>query len=1251
MAANSFDAPGPLPSFLDDGQAIWNSAFPVLPRGPCNYTDPALPRCGCRRFWIKLNAAPDSAELCQCSHHACFHDDFPAPSQLPPTPSLAFAGLPSPYGQEKPNSGMSSQRTRELLTPMEEDHPSLAAPTVSSHLGVSRDFGLMNFHASGFNQRVMASQPLQIEPLQIQDQPHQSLEKQATIPDAAPVTGWGNGNHTQKTDVYGDTQPLSPGYFLMQSQAPSTTASSQMRYMAPFFGKGLNTLTRPSAPRNEASIPEKGAEDVEEQAQANAQDVRGPMDLMVPPEYRRDMTPRPGSAHNQSFLAVKDDVKQLSDVVNLQEQRIDRLENTSFSVIGHDECYDKHEHTDLRVTDLEYRVDELEKISNDNASVAGASVVSAASNSTVRSSQKVTLSQFQALQAQISELQATSLPTYNKPWDLEVVFLPFPLKGIWVDARKIFDRRQSMGPDEDWTQLPNTLSRATPDPHDPGFSEWPGQYPDSGWLLPKAFANGRMIDQRLRSRGFIKTVQVRGPDARDVQLAIHKAFGNVLEPSSHLIYHSGKAAPESPLNEFLGLRQDWVPLRKIHRDNRLRFLAPAEMATPALWGFTFLMSSVVMKAPKTIGTHRLYITQPEAYIQDYIMGNRALMPGWTWQRIRELSRVYPEKHDPEETCSDRDDTPEADALEECWTRSDVLDGLPITDAANLRNSPVQLSFERSDMASFHTASSFVKANGTRAESPRAVLRKERKASLTALSRSRSFSPSGPSTISPTGSRHKQPSFTRHAMKPYERPYDRRSSPLVPERSPFVPAEHYRTPPTNAFPTPTAPIKRRRRKDPTDLGYPRQTTPHHDRDRDRDRFMSRSPSLAPPNRGDRKSTPGWYATPHSEHPSSEFGFHRGSSRGPLLPSDGYAQDSDQEMTGLSSGSDDGNDEDDEMTDCPIDNEATPRRSKSVQIPRAIPESSSSSSESDFFDIDVDDLDRDDELDGAKTDGEGQGQGHGHGQKRPLKSQDIPRAGIETDNEDFGRFSQHSSLFHDSQEDLNIDFDEGTQEIGYDDDDGDGNQSDKSEAPSEYPSKNISAVLSPETTKLPSPLITSGSGSRSGRQSGSQQQQQQGHPQQYPYPRALTKSQNLVLEIQDLIRLGQPQPEPDLPPQPRSQAGSQVATQAESQELGETYVPRSSQATTIAATTTTAGAWDTGTATATAMTTTTMSKGKERETGVEGAETETQIWRGKTATTAAAAATEIGPSWVAWAETATGKWPGFEFRIHEDETRTE
>ncbi|KAK3388417.1 hypothetical protein B0T20DRAFT_104740 [Sordaria brevicollis] len=1198
MDANPFDAPGHLPNFLDDGQAVWNTGFPVMPRGPCNYTDPSLPRCGCRRFWSKLNTALDAAELCQCSHHACFHDDFPAPSQLQPTASFAFAGVPATNGYEKPASSFNTQRVLELASPMEEIHRSFAQPNMSQHLGVSTDFGLMNVHAASFNQRIIASQPLQI-----QEQPHQSMEKQATISDNAPVTGWDNGKNTQATEVYEDTQPLSPAYIHMQSQG--TTASSQMRYLTPFFGKGLNTMTRPSSLRNEATISDNGVQDVEDQAQPAAQAECGPMDLMAPPMYKRDVTPRPGSAHSQSLLTVKKDVNQLSEVVHLQEARIDKLENTSFSVIGHDECYDKHEHIDLRVTDLESRVDEVEKILNDNSSVAGASVVSVASNNTVRSSQKVTLSQFKTLQAQISELQATSLPTYNKPWNVEVVFLPFPLKGVWVDSRKIFDRRQSMGPDEDWTQLPSTLSRATPDPTDPGFTEWPGQDPDSGWLLPKAFANGRMIDQRLRSRGFIKTVQVRGPDARDVQLAIHKAFGNVLEPSTHLIYHS-KAAPESPLNEFLGLRQDWVPLRKIHKDNRLRFLAPAEMATPALWGYTFLMSSVVMKAPKTIGTHRLYITQPEAYIQDYITGNRALMPAWTWQRIRELSRVYPDKqHNPDETDSERDHTPEGDALEECWTRSDVLDDLPKTGTADLRYGHVQASYERSDTASFETALTSIKTTRTRAESPRAVMLKKGKGSFTPLSRSRSYSPASKSSISPTASRYHQTPSSRLSRKSYERSYDRRSSPLV-------------------------------------SGKARQTTPRYDR------YMSREPSLPPLGWNDRRPTPGYYNTPHSEHPSSEHGNLRGSSREPW---EVEAPDSDQEMTGLSSGSDDSDnadDEDDEMTDCPIDDRATIRRFKSVQIPRAIPETSSSfsSSQSDFFDLDGDDLDQDDELDGAKTDGEGRD--HEHGQPGPVKSQDIPRAGIETDDDDLGPFSQQSNLFPENEEDLDMD---------------DGSRSDSSEAPSEYPSKNISSALPPETTKLPPPLISSGSGSRDGSQPQQQQpgyhhlQQQQ--QQQYPFPREPTKDQKLVLDIQELVRLGQQMPGPEptqvqsqpmsLPQQRHSQGMSQVSTEADSQgsqDLGQMNVMKVWTASTTTTLAEEATAHMTTVIPPTTASTNDMVKGKEKETDhVQGVETDTQK------RIAPASNPELGPSWTTWAETATGKWGGFGFKIYEDEVRNE
>ncbi len=176
--------------------------------------------------------------------------------------------------------------------------------------------------------------------------------------------------------------------------------------------------------------------------------------------------------------------------------------------------------------------------------------------------------------------------------------------------------------------MPNTVSRATPDPHTPRFGEWVGQNRESHWLLPRAFPAGRIIDQRLRSRGFVKTITVRGSDARSIQLAINNAFGDILRVSAVSSARSSYAIANSPLADFLGLRQAWVPLRKLHKDSRLRFLAPAEMATPTLWDYAFLVSSVVMKAT---GVHRLYVTQPEAYLQDHPVGHQANETGWTWQ--------------------------------------------------------------------------------------------------------------------------------------------------------------------------------------------------------------------------------------------------------------------------------------------------------------------------------------------------------------------------------------------------------------------------------------------------------------------------------------------------------------------------------------------------------------------------------------------------------------------------------------------
>jgi hypothetical protein len=642
----------------------------------------------------------------------------------------------------------------------------------------------------------------------------------------------------------------------------------------------------------------------------------------------------------------------------------------------------------------------VEKILNDSSSIASskrtvrndgaaddatASVASVSTNATVLASNRAEVySQLRILQAQVSQLQEAALPSYTKPWELEVVFLPFPLKGIWMDAREFSAQRRSTGSNVgEWTQMPNTISRATPDPQSPKFMEWVGQGPESNWLLPRAFASGRTIDQRLKSRGLIKTVLVRGPDARSVHLAIHNAFYDILRISSNSDALSGYPPPDSPLSEYLGLRQAWVPLRKLHKDSRLRFLSPAEMATPALWDFTFLVSSVVMKAT---GLQRLYITQPEAYLQDHPLGYHALESGWNWQKLRELSRVYPDSQ------SSAGDVPEADAMEECWAWDERLDGEPSvnTSIMSLCQSHQQRVSRRSSTepsAQFFTGvqSPILTSNPgfSRAQSP--LIQRDRKGSWPPHIRAGSLPPVAPTLLSPAQSRRRVSSHTASAT-----PYERRSSPFIPRPSPRLNSH-----PNMAANTSAAMIPKRRFGTRSPSLAPRNT-PRWSRT-----SMSRSPSLAPggpygyhdeaPNR-ERRTTPFYYATPHSDaHPDQPYGYLRAGSRGPTpgpagLRIGGYGDggDDDEDMN-------DGDYEDDERgssTD-PYDSEMTSddhvdqynhNHSHSHRRRNKHNNSFGFGRDADGADLDIDvyedeedgeDYEKEDELDGVDTDG-GDGQ---------------------------------------------------------------------------------------------------------------------------------------------------------------------------------------------------------------------------------------------------------------------------------------
>ncbi|KUI60600.1 hypothetical protein VP1G_07780 [Cytospora mali] len=702
MAATPF-APSFHPSFspfdiFRDGGAPRNTpppASPSLPGGPCNFVDlshgPNGPKCGCRRFWSCQvsglgNRTTDQMGWCMCSHHACYHDD--AQNVQNPQNAQDTQAIPAPLAEDVPGQENEKPRSNRMpLSPVQD----LASFHMPSGLGgASMDFAALNFHSFSSNLDLGANPP--------QYQPSQPFPPGlAPDTDSLPDTmSWRNVNSTQ-----GGQTPLPPipsPCLMPLSQSASTTASSQLRYLRPFGGKGMNTLSGVSRARastqKELASTTTGVDTApssRDECHTGDGAITVPSGAVTPTPgpSRLGGTPRPASVLSvgQSNGGLQD----ITDTVQDHEQRLETLESGSIYNTALEEFSEKHDMTDLRLTEIENRMDDVErKLNDDNTSVFSSNAVTRCRNDATGNEMSVSYSAieraldhaalarlFEPLQARVTQLESSSLPSYTSPWELEVVFLPFPLKGIWIEEQNFKIHPGSGGRYEN-TQWPNSNSRATPMPQAlAAYDEWAGL--GSGWLLPKACAPGRMIDQRLRSRGFSKTVQVRGCGARSVQLAISNAFESILRVIPHPDSPRSPYAADPRLDKYLGLQQSWLPLRKVHKDARLRFLSPTELLTPTNWDATFLMDSVVMKAT---GMHRLYITQPEAYLQDnQTIRFHSVNSGWAWQKLRELDRVYPDS----QVSDVSSEVPEADALEEYWAFDARYDDPP-----NSRQSSVSL---------------------------------------------------------------------------------------------------------------------------------------------------------------------------------------------------------------------------------------------------------------------------------------------------------------------------------------------------------------------------------------------------------------------------------------------------------------------------------------------------------------------------------------------------------------------------------
>lgn len=503
------------------------------------------------------------------------------------------------------------------------------------------------------------------------------------------------------------TQPESPVILPsippqnLLSQTTSSNSSVHAKYLRPFAGKGLHTLSsnnsfiaplqsivHPSLPE---TLLQQKIESVEESfafVTADEESTPRPDTATTQIEPRAVAAAAAAAAAASSEAISTETLKNLTDMVGGHSERLDRLETASLSDYDHEECSDNYELMDLRVIELENKMEDIENRVLDNDSTNGhpddattpsedVSTTSSAANR-LNYSQEVH-SHLQSLQAQVDQLQSV-IPSWNHAWEVEVVFMPFPLGRLWQPIHQ-FKADLHFDNEDDWTQLPMTLSTSRSRDQSPSLEDWPAHNREVEWLLPRACSHKGVADWRLRSRGLVKKIVVKDPDARSVSIAMLTAFGNVFRDVKMF---ARPQSPHSKASKYMGLQSPWVPLRKIHKDSRLRFLGPEEMLTPALWDVQFL-NSVMMRSSEP----RLFVTHPDAYLQTH----EAYESSWTWTRLREMSPVYDVTESQEADVTESQETPEVNRLEDCWAWNEQLDGPLATQVPSKKEVSISPSVE------------------------------------------------------------------------------------------------------------------------------------------------------------------------------------------------------------------------------------------------------------------------------------------------------------------------------------------------------------------------------------------------------------------------------------------------------------------------------------------------------------------------------------------------------------------------------
>lgn len=674
------------------------------PNGPCNYVNVNaggnFPKCGCRRFTdrsLELRSYGSAGAVlpgyCVCEHHSCYHthdpvDGYRASNGAPVAEGLSWTPKPSDRQTSAPRADVSMQDAPEVGVLAK---PDLLQDTIQWSRFIKSGSSQGSLPAipsqcllpSENGSRASSSQAAYTRPFG-----GKGLNTLTQVPRPsslrnAPNLGKGRimGENGKIMEVYQDSN----GHGFLQSLTEVATPSAQSQDLdgEPVFNRNITNVQdalKKLEDRKTTPTSLTVAMRASEEAGSN---------------NTRPVTLRNDSSDELLLPKIRNIINHVADYPMIKrnhEHRLDQLENSSFNNSAVDHIRDDHELLESRVGELESRMEEVEKqqmAQSDTNSVGSRQLVTASFDS--RSSSALVASaidrldhpRIDALEAQILELQALAPPSHARAWEVEVVFLPFGscLTGIWSSSQPSITQlsRVNSGSGDEWTQTQHNsmaAAQARLTANDRTVA-WETSATDlneqsSPWLMPKACGVGSLVDDRLRSRGLVRRVQVKGPDARDVQAAIMAAFRdlpNILaeDPYSH---HDHTITIPDEMTHYYGLQAPWIPLRKVHKNSCLRFLNTSEMLTPALWTVSFLSSSVAMRST---GIRRLYVTQPDSYIQHH-----APTSSWTWSKIRQLDRVYPSPT--------THHTPEADAHEPCWAYDSRYD-LPPSTTSSLSSHP------------------------------------------------------------------------------------------------------------------------------------------------------------------------------------------------------------------------------------------------------------------------------------------------------------------------------------------------------------------------------------------------------------------------------------------------------------------------------------------------------------------------------------------------------------------------------------